>query len=396
MKGMISRALAFVDARSLRERQIMLGVAILLGLAVGYFGGLDALLERQEKARAAMRSRDSDVARLTAQLEEVRRNHRDPDAANRDRRDQLKRLLAETDAGVASKAERIVPPRRVAALLEELIRRHGSLELLSMRSLPPRPLLDAVTKDDRPGTAARKGDAAPARKGDAAPARGGNDEHDVVTRAARGIWRHGIALKVAGPYLDLVDYLSQLEQLPMQVFWNDVLVDAGKHPRAELEVTLFTINFDDYWLALARDADDAAARAASLAVWEAAKRTRALVRVGLADPLRPSLPGAPAHAGSEPGDAAPRALAGVWRVGDRRYAMIDEQVVQTGTLVGADRVVDITDTHVILRGPQGRVTLDVAAGIDRRAAGIERRAAAPAAAEGSIDKTNHRPNREAR
>jgi hypothetical protein len=84
----------------------------------------------------------------------------------------------------------------------------------------------------------------------------------------------------------------------------------------------------------------------------------------LADPLRPP------NARPEKESAAAPALTGsglrgIWSVGSRRYAVLDNQVVEVGTRIGEQRVTRITDTEVTLTGPEGPNTLSIAIGIEK-------------------------------
>ena len=82
----------------------------------------------------------------------------------------------------------------------------------------------------------------PAARKSAEPERA--DASDQV----RGIYRHGIEIRVQGSYLELLQYLVELEKLPMQVFWSDVTIETKDYPVSELKLTLFTVSFDKVWL----------------------------------------------------------------------------------------------------------------------------------------------------
>lgn len=92
----------------------------------------------------------------------------------------------------------------------------------------------------------------------------------------------------------------------------------------------------------------------------------------LGDPTRPVTLAAPPAAGAKtPGapdpEAAPQSeLKAIWSVGERRYALVDGAVVGTGDRLNGLRVLRITDTQVVLRGPDGPTTLRLDEGIDKR------------------------------
>jgi MSHA biogenesis protein MshJ len=163
---------------------------------------------------------------LEAQLIGARAQIRDPDAANKAALAETRAQLADAEAAVRQFDGVLVSPQRAPQLLQSLLVQHRGLELLALSTLPPMPLMSApaAPKDGKP-------EAPPA----AAP------------RAGQ-IQKHGIEVRVAGGYLDLLAYVSELENLPQKLIWGRMALEVKAYPRSELTLTLYTLSLDTTWL----------------------------------------------------------------------------------------------------------------------------------------------------
>jgi MSHA biogenesis protein MshJ len=167
---------------------------------------------------------------------------------------QTARLQAEADAGAARQSlenirqetaalgdsllameHGLVPPERMAPLLDTILRANARLTLVSMRTLPVEPL-SAL------GAGAQAAPApSPAAPGTAAPAPAPTTEL---------LYRHGVEVTVRGNYLDMVDYMSALEAMPTRLFWGRAQLDVEAYPAARLTLTLYTLSLDRKWMKL--------------------------------------------------------------------------------------------------------------------------------------------------
>ncbi|MBI1965842.1 MAG: agglutinin biogenesis protein [Betaproteobacteria bacterium] len=212
-------------ALALRERALVLA-AVVLGAALVY----DAL---------ALEPLALKKKRHTQQLAEARQGIKaaegvlkaqeavaDPDAVKRSYRDALRKQLAEIDSSMQGLQRGLVPPERMAKLLEEMLAQSRGLQLAALRTLP-------VQRFESPG-------AAPAAKGDAKTARPQGPE--------RAIYQHSFELTLQGSYADLHHYLARLEQLPWQMFWGRISVNTEQYPRLRVTLTVQTLSLNKAWL----------------------------------------------------------------------------------------------------------------------------------------------------
>ena len=255
MKAIWNHLAGKIDSRGLRDRVI---VSILIGViavALGYFWFLAGTLKQQGDVRRGLSAKENEIAQVQTQLQSVQQGRKDPDAASRERITQLKRLLLEAESGLQEKRDRIVPPEKVLVLLEEVLSRHRKLTLIDLRTVAATPLFDGRDGQDSPRSAEPKAGDPKSRDSKAATARaieskaGDLNAADVGARDhVRGIYRHAIEVRLRGTYLDLVEYLNELERLSIQVYWSDIAVEMKDYPTAEMKVTLFTVSFERVWM----------------------------------------------------------------------------------------------------------------------------------------------------
>jgi MSHA biogenesis protein MshJ len=208
-----------VDALTLRERLLVLAATLMItGGAWEAF--LAAPLEAREQA--ASRSIETTRGRLD-QLDTAMAV-----AAERigggitDQFDRVEALRREVIAGAESMrvlTSDLIDPAQMRFVLEDLIRRQGKLELVRASNLPVRRLLEPD------------------------PPAGPTDDSD-----ATALYRHGLVLELEGSYLDLLDYLETVEQLPWQIHWTKLRLEADEHPRNHITLELATLSLDEDWI----------------------------------------------------------------------------------------------------------------------------------------------------
>jgi MSHA biogenesis protein MshJ len=215
------------NALAQRERILVFGAAIVGTLLVLHALLLDPLLARQK--------------RLTQQLAETRQGIKnadnllraqetqaDPDAAKRSYRNALRKQLAEIDQNMQGLQKGLVPPERMAKLLEEVLTKNRGLQLVSLRTLP-------VQRFESPG-------AGPA------PKPGDKGAQPASKESERSIYQHSFEISLQGSYADLHDYLARLEQLPWQMFWGRINFETDQYPRLKVTLTVHTLSLSKAWL----------------------------------------------------------------------------------------------------------------------------------------------------
>jgi MSHA biogenesis protein MshJ len=203
-----------------RERIIVAGALLLGGSFLIFNFWIDPFMIAARGASKAELAARTELVQQQAQIAALTAQNADPDAPNRKRLAQAKQELAEVGERLARFEAGMVPPARMQAFLEGLLARNRAIELLGLKTLP-------VTLVGAP---------APVEK----PAAG--------TGAAEGIYQHGIEIRLAGSYNDLLNYLAELERMPQRVMWNSVSLTVEKYPRNILVLRVYTLSLDRNWL----------------------------------------------------------------------------------------------------------------------------------------------------
>ena len=226
-----------------RERAIVAAAVVLGGGFLIFNFGVDPFLQQariasraEAVARTELGQQEALAAMLTAQ-------NADPDAFNRSRLAQTKQELTAVSERLARFEAGMVPPARMQAFLQGLLAKNQAIELLGLKTLPVTPV--------GPPPAADKTEAAAGATAQMAkdPAKDKAVQAGAAPAAAdEGIYQHGIEIRLAGSYNDLLNYLAELERMPQRVMWNSVSLTVEKYPRNVMVLRVYTLSLDKNWL----------------------------------------------------------------------------------------------------------------------------------------------------
>jgi MSHA biogenesis protein MshJ len=244
---------AKIDALTLRER-VLLFAALTAGIVfVAHAAALGPMLRKQAALRAQISQQQNNLAGIDGEImQKVQAYQVDPDAATRER---LAAAKAEADGlsdSLRAMQKGLVAPERMGALLENLLRANGHLQLVSMKTLPVGSLNQPAAGEAKAEPQAKEAKmlavalTAPAAAGavqQAAPPAAPAQRVDML-------YRHGVQVAVRGNYLDIVNYMGALEAMPTQLFWSRAQLDVEEYPSSRLTLTLYTLSLDPKWMKL--------------------------------------------------------------------------------------------------------------------------------------------------
>lgn len=221
VRARIDKVVAKVDGMSLRERALIFAAAafLLVSLIDSLF--LEPLLAKQKTLSAQLVQQQEKMKEVQSRIAAlIQARQADANSPLRERIRMLRQQIAEGDAYLKDRRDKLVPPERMAQLLEQVLNKNDRLKLVALVTLPVSLLIEPSP--------------------DAPAGQTGGLE--------RQIYKHGVKITVRGSYADLLQYLTALEKLPAQMYWGAAKMDVVQHPTVELTLTLYTLSLDRTWL----------------------------------------------------------------------------------------------------------------------------------------------------
>lgn len=212
-----------VDAMALRERAIVFFAAAMVLIFLFNMLLTNSVTERQRQLSRDLAQKQVDLRKLNDEMQKVVvPQGQSAEELLKSRIDNLRRRVEEVDGRLAQKQRELVPPERIPALLEEMLRRERKLELVGLRSVPP----TALIQDKAPVAEA---------------------EQNRPAQAIQ-VYRHGVELTVRGNYFELMNYLRDLEHLPLRMFWREVEISGDDYPVITMKLSVYTLSLDRSWV----------------------------------------------------------------------------------------------------------------------------------------------------
>ena len=231
MNDRLARLATRIDALTLRERVLLFAAVAASTIFVVYYVGLGPMFARQELLRARIVQQQNNLAGIDDEIRaKVEATQVDPDAPTRARIGAARAQLDALATGLRAMQNGLVPPERMAPLVDSILRANGRLRLVSLHTLQVEPILGAATPQ-----------AAPA----GAPA-----EAQTADNQGALLYRHGVEVTVRGNYLDMIATMAALEAMPTQLFWGRAQLEAETWPASRLTLTLYTLSLDAKWMKL--------------------------------------------------------------------------------------------------------------------------------------------------
>ncbi len=200
------------EARTLRERLLLLVAGLCILLFLGFQLGLAPQLEAHQGLRQKIdqaQQQTVEMAAQVAQLEAVLQ--KDPNRVSQQRLAQISQESSALDVQLHQQQQTLISPQKMPQVLEDVLN-DLPLELISLQKLVP-----AV-----------------------------EIESDI--EGVPNVYRHGLRLELEGSYRDTLDYLERLERLPWRFAWDALDIQMRRYPQATIILNLYTLSFDEVWL----------------------------------------------------------------------------------------------------------------------------------------------------
>ena len=229
MRQYWQRLASKIDALTLRERLILFLVSAAILVVLINVTLLDPQAVKQRQFVQRLKQDRAKIAEIQKELQQkTKAQSIDPDAENRRQLQALKQKSMQLQAALQDMQKGVVSPDKMSQLLSGILKQDSKLRLVSLKTLPVTGISELLPEG---GTAVEKSQSAPAG-----------------SKTAEPVYRHGVEITVQGSYLEIMNYLKTLENLPWQLYWGSASLKVDDYPKATLVLTLFTLSLDMKWL----------------------------------------------------------------------------------------------------------------------------------------------------
>ena len=216
-----------INGLALRERGIIF-IAILVvlyGIAANFL--FPPLNVEQGRLKKQLTDKRAQIQGFEGQIQAaLAKSVVDPDASNRAKRAQLEAQLKALDESLAKVTARLVPPKEMTRMVEQILLKNRRLEVVRIENLTPRAAAAGWQRGLQAGAATGGG-------------------ADGLTA-----YRQGMGIELRGNYLDILSYLKELEALPWKVFWGQINLKVEQYPTSHVTLRIYTLSTQPGWIAI--------------------------------------------------------------------------------------------------------------------------------------------------
>lgn len=225
------------EALNKRERWLVFGALLFVVYGVINLLLLDPVLARKKTITAELATDQTQMQALQQQLKVLNsQNIIDPDAQNKQRIAELQSNLQQLETQLSGMQSTLISPEKMPDLLRSLLKKNGKLKLIELKTLPTKGLLESASSEtSNTASAAQNVTQTPVK----------------VIQAEAPVFKHGVEITVEGRYLDLLEYVSELEKMPWHILWSKAALNVDQHTQAsQLKLTVYTLSLDQTWLSI--------------------------------------------------------------------------------------------------------------------------------------------------
>jgi MSHA biogenesis protein MshJ len=203
MKQYWQRFAARIDDMALRQRAMLFATASLVVVVFVHVALIEPLLMRQKTLIERSTRDQSQLGAVRAQIEGLLKEQQQGGTKDPEQLAilELETKLAELEKALAQRKGAVVGPNKLPGLLKDLLARGRGVRLESLRTQPSARV---------PGPAE--------------------------------LYRHAMEITLRGGYLDLTQYLAEVEKLPVRVLWGPLELQVEQYPDVRLTLQIQTLS----------------------------------------------------------------------------------------------------------------------------------------------------------
>jgi len=225
------------EALNKRERWLVFGALLFVVYAVINMLLLSPVLARKKIITAELATDQTQVQALQQQLTVLNsQNIIDPDAQNKQRIAELQSSLHQLETQLSGMQSTLISPEKMPDLLRSLLKKNGKLKLIELKTLPTKGLLESAASETiNTNSSTQNVTQTPVK----------------MIQVEAPVFKHGVEITVEGRYLDLLEYVSELEKMPWHILWSKAALNVDQSTQAsQLKLTVYTLSLDQTWLSI--------------------------------------------------------------------------------------------------------------------------------------------------
>lgn len=222
MSPALTNLMEKIDNRILRERVLIFVTLLALIFLLWNFlvqDGFDrerkALQAQQTQIATEQKSFESQVTALTMAMTMAN----DPAIVKQNEISTLNAVITEIESRLSGLSQGLISAEQLPKVLEEVLLRTASVTLLQVRTLAATELQLAAAST--------------------AESTAGN------STSGAGVYKHGVLIRVAGSYTQLIQLMKELENLEWKFYWESLDYTVKQYPNAEIEIRVFTLSSEE-------------------------------------------------------------------------------------------------------------------------------------------------------
>lgn len=222
MKQQFALLISRLDALSMREKLIVTVTLVVAGFAIWDSMLMQPLTKQRAQLQELLTPKQVRNTQLAAQIQQVvQENQHDPNAQLRKRKERLESEVKLLDDRLKERTVDLIAPSEMTRVLQALL--SNGVELVGLDSESPKPLIEE------------------------------QQENKVLSffgaeSKAPNIYRHPMVLTLRGSYLDTLNYLMKLEQLPWMFSWERLELEVLAYPVCEVTLRTHTLSLNEEWV----------------------------------------------------------------------------------------------------------------------------------------------------
>lgn len=227
LKQSWDKATSWFNERPIRERVLITITSVVLLLVVVWELAVTPVVNSNTVLATRFESLQQQQQSLLDQQQALnQRLSSDPSEEVKERLASRQARLDRLDAELAETTGKLIAPRAMVRLLQDMLVAQEELELVTVELLEPTPIFDRQADAD----------------GEASGSEG--------AEAANGplLYAHDVELVIRGGYLDVLGYIEALESMDDRLGWVSLDYRMMEYPDNEIRIRVRTLSLDRAWL----------------------------------------------------------------------------------------------------------------------------------------------------